>query len=357
LVYNAGEIMVLLRILGLLVAGCLFFVIVRSFRRRSLRILDAALGLFVALALGTVSMAPSSVDPFLTELGFPPGDARRVIGVLVIATLLLFILVLRAFAKTDRLEDVVRDYTHRMAARAFVAEFGKVEEPPEGKLVVVIPALNEESSLEAVLKAVPKEVEGLPVESIVVSDGSTDATEEVAITNGALVARCDLRQGQGAAVSLGYRLGLLRGATVVATLDADGQYVPEELPRLVKPILAGEAEVVHGSRILGAYESPVRGRAQGVKMLSWVTSLMARVPITDPASGFRAFTPDALQRLRFRESQFHASEATLAAAKAGLRVKEVPCTFRERMAGTTKKPPLLRYGYGYTRSLFRTWLG
>jgi hypothetical protein len=143
----------------------------------------------------------------------------------------------------------------------------------------------------------------------------------------------------------------------VATLDADGQYVPEELPQLVQPIVAGEADVVHGSRVLGTYEIPIRGRAHGVKVLSWVTSRMARVLITDPASGFRAFTPDALRRLKFREPQFHASEATVAAAKAGLRVREVPCTFRERSAGATKKPPLLRYGYGYTRSLFRTWLG
>ena len=349
--------MVLLRIFGLLVAAGLFVVVVRRARRRSLRIVDAILGLLVALALGTVSIAPSSVDPVLRELGFPPGDARRVIGVLVIATLLLFTLVLRAFAKTDKLEDVVRAYSHRVATRAFVEEFGTANAPPEGKLVVVIPALDEENALGSVLEATPKEVEGIPVETIVVSDGSTDATEDVAVAHGALVARCDLRQGQGAAVSLGYRLGLLRGATVVATLDADGQYVPEELPQLVKPIVAGEADVVHGSRVLGTYETPIRGRAHGVKVLSWVTSRMARVLITDPASGFRAFTPDALRRLKFREPQFHASEATVAAAKAGLRVREVPCTFRERSAGATKKPPLLRYGYGYTRSLIRTWLG
>jgi hypothetical protein len=349
--------LILLRVLGLIVAVGVFLAVVRRIRRRSIRVGDAILGLLVALALGTVAIAPASVDPVLRELGFPPGDARRVIGVLVIATLVLFALVLRGFAKTDKLEGVVRDYSHRVAARAFVDEFGTAKAPPEGKLVVVIPALDEENSLGAVLEATPKEVEGMPVESIVVSDGSTDTTEEVAVGHGALVARCDLRQGQGAAVSLGYRLALLRDASVVATLDADGQYVPEELPQLVKPIVAGEADVVHGSRVLGAYESPIRGRAHGVRVLSWVTSRMARVRITDPASGFRAFTPEALRRVKFREPQFHASEATVAAAKAGLRVREVPCTFRERSSGTTKKPPLLRYGYGYTRSLIRTWLG
>ena len=62
-------------------------------------------------------------------------------------------------------------------------------------------------------------------------------------------------------------------------------------------------------------------------------------------------------QLSFRERQFHASEVTVAAVKEGLRLKEVPCTFRERAAGTTKKPPLLQYGIGYARSLLRTWLG
>jgi glycosyltransferase involved in cell wall biosynthesis len=158
-------------------------------------------------------------------------------------------------------------------------------------------------------------------------------------------------------VALGYRVALLRGADIVATLDADGQYDPLELPQLVKPILVGEADVVHGSRVLGAYHAPVFGRSQGVKVFARLTTLLARSPITDPASGFRAFSADALERLTFRERQFHASEVTLAATKQGLRVQEVPCTFRERAAGHTKKPPLFKYGLGYARSLVRTWLG
>jgi hypothetical protein len=115
--------------------------------------------------------------------------------------------------------------------------------------------------------------------------------------------------------------------------------------------------VVHGSRILGNYVSPIRGRQQGVKVFAWITSVLAGSRITDPASGFRAFTPEALNELRFRENQFHASEVTVAAAKLGMRVREVPCTFRERSTGSTKKPPFLKYGFGYTRSLLRTWLG
>jgi glycosyltransferase involved in cell wall biosynthesis len=220
-----------------------------------------------------------------------------------------------------------------------------------------LPALDEEVSLPEVLSAIPDEIDGLAVERIVVSDGSIDATESVAAEHGALVVGRDVRRGQGGAVALGYRIGLLRGAAVVATLDADGQNDPLELPRLVKPILAGEADIVHGSRVLGTYDSPLPGRRNGVRVFAWLTSRLAGSPITDPASGFRAFSAQALELLEFRENQFHASEVTIAAAKLGLRIKEVPCTFRERATGLTKKPPFLKYGYGYTRSLLRTWLG
>jgi hypothetical protein len=350
--------MILLRLIGLVVAVAMLVAALRRFRRRALRLPDTVIIVAVAGALGAVAVSPSVVDPLLRELGFPPGDARRVIGVLVMSNLLAFLLLLRAFAKTDRLEATLGAYTDRAAERLFRLEH-ETPSPDRArrKVVVVIPAFNEEASIGDVLSVVPREVGGLPVELVVVSDGSHDATETTAQAHGALVVGRDLRRGQGAAATLGYRVALLRGASVVATLDADGQYDPLELPRLVRPILEGEADVVHGSRVLGAYKSPLFGRSQGLKVFAWLTSRMAKVPISDPASGFRAFSPEALRALEFRENQFHASEVTIAAAKLGLRVKEVPCTFRERFAGTTKKPPLLRYGYGYARTLLRTWLG
>jgi hypothetical protein len=348
-----------LRVVGFLVAALILLLVVRRRRRGTLRLADTIIMTVLALALGTVAVAPSVVDPVLRVLGFPPGNARRVIGLLVLSNILTYVLLLRAFAKTDRLEQTLGEYADRVAARHFEGEYGPQRRggTDSRKLAVVVPALNEESSLPAVLKDIADDVEGLQTEVIVVSDGSTDSTERVAEEFGALVVRRDLRRGQGAAVRLGYRMALVRGADIVATVDADGQYDPLELPQLVRPILDGEADVAHGSRSLGAYERPLFGRSQGIKVFAWLTSRLARSPITDPASGFRAFTADALEVLEFRENQFHASEVTMAAAKAGFRVREVPCTFRERFAGTTKKPGLMKYGWGYARSLIRTWLG
>ena len=320
---------------------------------------DALIQILLGLGLLVISLIPAIVDPVLRLLGFHPGrDQRRIIGVLLISAIVTYVLILRAFSRTDRVEALLADYADRVATRQFLADFGAQRRRAGPKrLAVVIPALNEERSLPLVLREIPREVEGMDVEVIVVSDGSTDSTEAMAQENGTLVVGRDIRRGQGAAVALGYRTALLRGADIVATLDADGQYDPLELPQLVKPILVGDADVVHGSRVLGEYHRPMFGRSQGVKVFARLTSLLARSPITDPASGFRAFSAEALQRLTFRERQFHASEVTMAAAKEGLRVQEVPCTFRERTAGTTKKPPLFQYGLGYARSLIRTWLG
>ncbi|MBA3431396.1 MAG: glycosyltransferase [Actinobacteria bacterium] len=351
--------MILLRIFGFVVALSLLGLALQRYRRRALRLPDAIIMTLLAAGLGAIAVAPSFVDPVLVELGFPPGDARRVIGVLVLSNILIYLLLLRSFAKTDQVERTVGDHSDRVAARWFEREYGAIDESEEGagKIAVVVPALNEEESLPDVLRVLPQEIGGMKVEPIVVSDGSTDATERIARQHGALVVGRDMRRGQGAAVTLGYRVALMRGAAVIATVDADGQYDPLELPRLINPILDNKADVVHGSRVLGAYEQPMWGRSQGVRLFSWLTTRITKTAITDPASGFRAFTPAALRALEFRENQFHASEVTIAAVKRGLRVKEVPCTFRERFAGSTKKPPIFRYGYGYTRTLLRTWLG
>lgn len=358
-----------LRIFGVIVALGLSVAAVRGFRKHTLRFPDTIIALVLSLGMLVVAAVPEIVDPLLRELGFPPGDARRVIGVLVLSNALTYFLLLRSFAKTDRLERLVGEYSDRMAARWFEHDHGALEgsgraaprgngnDRVKGTLAVVIPALNEEDALPQVLASIPRQVEGLSVELIVVSDGSTDATETIAREHGALVVPRDLRRGQGAAVSLGYSVAVDRGASVVATLDGDGQHDAAELPQLIRPILEGEADVVQGSRMLGDYHRPMFGRAQGVKVFSWLISTITGTRITDPASGFRAFTPEALRKLTFRETQFHASEVGIAVPTMGLRLKEVPCTCKERSAGGTKKPPLLRYGYGYTRTLFRTWFG
>ncbi|HYZ46285.1 MAG TPA: DUF2304 family protein, partial [Actinomycetota bacterium] len=183
--------MIVLRVIGLLVAAVMLLLAVRRFGRRSLRLTDTIIMVVLALALGALSLDPSSVDPVLRVLGFPPGNARRVIGVLVVSNLLAYLLLLRAFAKTDRLERTLGDYADRIASRWFQRDHEGAPGPAR-KIGVVIPAFNEESSVADVLGVIPEEIEGLAVETIVVSDGSDDATERVAAAHGALVVGRDL---------------------------------------------------------------------------------------------------------------------------------------------------------------------
>ena len=150
------------------------------------------------------------------------------------------------FATADELAKL--DPRERDAAAAFLA----ANPPGQGApLAIVIPAFNEEPTVAEVVAEIPAEAAGLAAEVIVVVDGAKDATAEVALRAGALVCDVPVNRGQGAALKLGYWLARARGARVICTIDADGQYEPDEIARVIEPILAGRADFVSGSRRLG----------------------------------------------------------------------------------------------------------
>src|SRR5581483_4869533 len=159
-------------------------------------------------------------------------------------------------AELDRLRP-----EERSAAQAFLS----VHPPGLGApLAIVIPAYNEEPTVAAVVAEIPRSAAGLKTEVIVVVDGARDATAPRAAGAGALVCDVPVNRGQGAALRLGYWLARMRGAQVIATIDADGQYEPEEIGRVVQPILSGEADFVSGSRRLGAELTTDKVRHLGV---------------------------------------------------------------------------------------------
>jgi glycosyltransferase involved in cell wall biosynthesis len=202
----------------------------------------------------------------------------------------------------------------------------------------------------------PASVLGVPLHPIVVDDGSTDATVESARSAGAAAVRLPLNRGQGAALRTGYRLALATGADVVITMDADGQHEASELPRLLQPLLDGEADVVNGSRVLGDADPSHAARELGIRVFARLLSLLTWSRITDPACGFRAVRASALRKLQFHQDQFHNSEFIVEASKRGLRTVEVPVTVSRRLSGASKKPPHFRYGLGFANALVRAWL-
>jgi glycosyltransferase involved in cell wall biosynthesis len=224
-------------------------------------------------------------------------------------------------------------------------------------LAIVIPAYNEEPSVSEVIAEIPREAAGLQTEVIVVVDGSSDATAARAAQAGALVCDVPVNRGQGAALRLGYWLARARGARVICTIDADGQYEPAEIARVVEPILAGHADFVSGSRRLGTELTTDPVRHLGVLVFGALFSLLVRHRITDPACGLRAMRPEVTEAVTLEQPQYQASELMISAALNGFRLQEVPTTMRDRgsHAGHTKKDGNLRYGVRFARAAFHTW--
>lgn len=242
----------------------------------------------------------------------------------------------------------------RDAAAAFLAQH-----PPRtgAPLAVVIPAYNEEATVAAVVAEIPGEAAGLQTETIVVVDGARDATAVRAAQAGALVCDVPVNRGQGSALRLGYWLARARGAQVIATVDADGQYEPEELGRVVTPILEGRAEFVSGSRRLGAELTTDRVRHLGVLVFGTLISVLVRQRVTDPACGIRAMRSDVTAAVVLEQPQYQASELMISAALHGFRLAEVPTTMRDRgeHATSTKKGGNFGYGVRFARAAIHTW--
>jgi glycosyltransferase involved in cell wall biosynthesis len=242
----------------------------------------------------------------------------------------------------------------RGAAESFLTQHSPGVGAP---LAIVIPAYNEEPTVSEVIADIPGEVAGLQTEVIVVVDGAKDATAARAAQAGALVCDVPVNRGQGAALRLGYWLARARGAQVIVTIDADGQYEAEEISRVVEPILAGNADFVSGSRRLGNELTTDTTRHAGVIVFGALISVLVGQRITDPACGLRAMSAEVTAAVKLEQPQYQASELMISAALHGFRLAEVPTTMRDRgrHATGTKKGGNIGYGVRFARAAVHTW--
>lgn len=227
-----------------------------------------------------------------------------------------------------------------------------LELPP---VVVVIAALDEEDCLGGVLDDIPAEACGLPVATLVVDDGSSDATSDVARGHGVHVARLERNCGHGIALRVGYQLAREHGARFIVTLDADGQWDPAELATVLQPVVDDEADFVIGSRVLGRTETDDGVRQAGVHVFAALVRLLTGVRVTDTSSGFRAMRAEVTATVRQEQVQYQTSELLIGAIFAGYRIAERPIVMRKRTAGTSRKGHNLLYGARYARVILATW--
>ena len=188
-------------------------------------------------------------------------------------------------------------------------------------------------------------------------DGAEDATAAEAASAGALVCDIPVNRGQGTVYWLGYWLARQRGAEVIATIDADGQYEESELDRVVEPVLSRRADVVYGSRRLGSEQTSDAMRHVGLRVFGGLVSLLIGQRITDPAAGLRAFRVEVPEGIKLEQPQYQSSELLISSALNGFRVSEVGTTMKDRPVGatTTKKGPNLLYGMRFARAVLGTW--
>ena len=194
------------------------------------------------------------------------------------------------------------------------------------KLVIQIPAFNEEATIERALAALPTRVDGFAeIERLVIDDGSTDATAERARAAGAeRVVRQSTNRGLAETFSRGLAEAVAMGADVIVNFDADLQYDPADIPALVAPILGGRADLVVGDRGPGelSHFSPAKRLLQ--RLGTWVVRQAAGIEITDAVSGFRALSREAARRINVFSKLTYTLETLIQAGYKGLRVASVP---------------------------------
>lgn len=204
------------------------------------------------------------------------------------------------------------------------------ERHPQGQspsVVAAIPCYNEEQFIGDVVRRAGQYADRI----VVVDDGSTDRTAEVAQAAGATVIRHELNQGPGGAYRTCLRAAQEDGDSVLITLDGDEQHDPDELPRLLQPLLDGEADLVIGSRFLEPYEI-ARYRKFGIDVITFLYNVGSKVKVVDAQSCYRGYSREALESLRITEKGFGFSvELLVQARQRGLRIVEVPisCIYHE----------------------------
>ena len=189
------------------------------------------------------------------------------------------------------------------------------------KIVVGIPAYNEEQYISEVVRKARRFTD----EVIVVDDGSTDNTSQVAEVAGAVVIRHSVNKGYGETLKTCFEVTKANIPDILVILDGDGQHDPDDIPRLLAPILSGEADVIIGSRFLGKVNNIPQYRKLGIGIITFLYNFASKVKVSDAQSGFRAYGKEVMNAFTVTEIGMGASvEAIVKIREKGFNITEVP---------------------------------
>lgn len=226
------------------------------------------------------------------------------------------------------------------------------------KLVVMIPAYNEELSIGRVIEEIPRVISGIKsVEVLVIDDGCQDNTKHVALSAGAeRVVSHQHNLGLASAFRTGLRISLQMGADVIVNTDADRQYNQHQIPALVKPIVNGEADLVLGSRFKGRIEAMPIGNRIGNLLATFVTRVLSGYPTSDAQSGFRAFSRQLAKFLTITSRKTYVQETIIRAARGGFSLFEIPIDFRKRPGESRLISSIWSYAFNVLPDLARCYM-
>jgi len=227
------------------------------------------------------------------------------------------------------------------------------------KLIIFLPAFNEEGSIQQVIASLPQALGQIDIiQCLVIDDGSTDHTAEFAVTSGAKVVSHTVNRGVGRALQSAVQFALENDADILVGIDADGQFNPSEIPALIEPIIMNKADMVIGNRFVeGMPEHMSHAKYWGNKQMTTLINYITGQKFQDVSCGFRAYGREALLRLNLFADFTYTHETILSLIFQGLRVVESPIKVRyyperkSRVAGS-----LLRYAIQTSKIIFRVLL-
>lgn len=342
-----------LRIAGLIIGLIGFYVTFTMYRGPRWKRKNFVVSGLFSLALVLVSVNPDVLNQAASLLQLEMEQRGRILALLIGSNIILWFLFVHYKTRLDeyryQFDLLIRKLGHEAIEDILKRETANKD------IMVIVPAYNEADNLKVLLKKMPENVKGKNVGVLIVDDGSSDNTKEVALQSGHLVAQNKINRGQGAASRLGYDVLLRNNIKIGVTMDADNQHLPEEIEKLVTPILNNEFDLVIGSRILGeSFKSSVM-RDAGINIFTKIINAVTGTRLTDCSSGYRAFNVNKMSLLNLREDQFQTAEVIVEAAKKGLRIGEVPITIVERKHGTSKKGHDIKYGLFFAKTILKSW--
>ena len=206
------------------------------------------------------------------------------------------------------------------------------------KLIIIIPAYNEEKTIADVIAQIPRNIEGInEIKIFVINDGSADNTKKIALASSAdRIIDNKKNLGLARTFQAGLLAALKEGADIIINTDADGQYNQEQIPELIKPILEKRSDIVIGDRQIKKLEFMKRGNKYGNLFGSWVIRKLTGTKVKDASSGFRAFSREAALKLNVLYNHTYTHETIIQAVYKNITIGEVPIEFSPRTSGNSK---------------------